>query len=393
MSTMTVKDSPRNPILGTPVAGDRDPRETRSQTGLVRMFRDAALAAHRVDDESGLRGLAEKFRAKLERGTSAADIEFNLDHSLLDLTRSLRAEGVSAEDIDTAVSTFKSQLAAEVNALADAAGSSAAETTKSAVAAREVVKNRLSLDILTTEGDRVSIRFRSKEVTSAAVAQVSGEAGTATAASVNVLSRGRIAIEVDGELNADELAAINDLLDDVDAVAGEFFGGDVEAAFAAAARVGIESDALSAFDLRMSYSRSISLAQRYSDVQRLPAVTTAKSAPAPREPTGPAPAAVETAPTPDITPTEVVIAPTDVPTVPAPAPAPTSARDTIASFTKSVLARLSAADAEHARFSLSWKVDFLVSALSAAAPSSDETAPAATEALGQSLASQVPTNA
>jgi hypothetical protein len=64
-----------------------------------------------------------------------------------------------------------------------------------------------------------------------------------------------------------------------------------------------------------------------------------------------------------------------------------TASQTIASFTKDVLARLSTAgEGGTVRFSTRWKVEFLVSALSAVAPAKDPDAQPAVNALGESLA-------
>ena len=388
MSLNISTNSATNPVLGSPVAAP-EPREGGEQTSVARRLRDTVFADFKVSGDAGFRGLAEKLRQKLERGISAADIQFSLDLGLEQIGKALRRETGASEEVSAALDSFRSQLAAAVNELADEANPAAASSN--AVAAREVVKNRFSLDVLTAEGDRVSIRFRSREVTSAAFAQVSNESGTASAANASVLSRGRISIEVKGDLNADELAAINNLLDEVDSVATQFFGGDVQAAFAAAGRVGIESDTLSAFSLRLSYSRSVSLAQRYTEVARLPI-----------EPASPEPATSSGAPisapvteelfdpTP-VVPESSVVA--EVPASESPSAAdaaPVSARDTISSFTKAVLARLASVDADATQFSLRWRVDFLVNALSAAAPAADPEAPAAVDTLGQSLESQVP---
>jgi hypothetical protein len=66
--------------------------------------------------------------------------------------------------------------------------------------------------------------------------------------------------------------------------------------------------------------------------------------------------------------------------------AATSASQTIASFTKDVLARLSTAGENGtAKYSLSWKVGFLVSALSSVASPKDAEAQPAVKALADSL--------
>ncbi|HTU66510.1 MAG TPA: hypothetical protein VMF52_11215 [Steroidobacteraceae bacterium] len=368
----------------------------------------------------GLHGMVLAIRDSLARGDDANALETKIDKALDAASKHLAEQGYSQDEIDAAISKFRNRLAREIDDLAsrnapsaggDAVTTGAAQRTAIAEAAREVKKEKFSLDILTAEGDRVSIRFKSVSVTNVAAAQVSDGTNTATAVEGSVISRGRFKVEVDGDLNDAEQAAIGDLLDKVDDIAQDFFGGDVQEAFAAASRVGLESDALSAFSLRLSYSRTVA-AQAYANTAALGGVAApdvpAPAAPAPA-PTSPAAAAKAPTPTKlaDVaTPAPVVdstsapvstAAVGDAPAAESPAtPAPVvdapSARQTIASFTKDVLARLSTGgDTSYAKFSMHWKVQFLVSALSSAAvtPAQQD----ATQALGEALDSQTPPTA
>jgi len=354
----------------------------------------------------GLHGMVLAIRDALASGEDSNELAAKVDQALDAASKHLAEQGYSPDEIDTAVSRFRDRLAHEIDALAsknapaaggDAATTGAAQRVAVAEAAREVKRERFSLDILTSEGDKVSIRFKSLQLTDAAVAQVSEGDATSTALRGSVISRGRFRIEVDGDLNESERAAIGDLLDKVDGVARDFFGGDVQAAFAAASRVGLEGDALSAFSLRLSYSKSMTAAKAYASTA---ALTEAPKAPA-ITPTGPTPSV------PAITTSARPVATTDLPkvadapvgdsttpgstTAPATATADTtpsaSASRTIAGFTKDVLARLSTAgDDGSVKFSLRWKVEFLVNALSSVAPAKDPEAQPAVQALGDSLA-------
>jgi hypothetical protein len=279
------------------------------------------------------------------------------------------------------VSRFRERLSSEIDSLGTENAPAAQAPTRSvALAARQEVKERFSLDILTTEGDRVSIRFKSVDVTELAAASASNENGSVQVSEASVISRGRFSVEVNGELNDTERAAIGELLDQVDGIAGDFFGGDVQAAFAAASRVGLESDALSAFSLRLSYSKSLAVAQAYA------ATAAASAAPAPSAPSAPEPAVT---PPNENQPSAVSTLPeSTAATVPddSPAPSPTSARQTIASFTKNVLARLSTAgENSSATFSMRWKLDFLITAISSVTPAQDPDAQTAVRGLADAL--------
>jgi len=132
----------------------------------------------------------------------------------------------------------------------------------------------------------------------------------------------------------------------------------------------------------MSYSKNLAVAQAYAQTAALgsaPAATPVAAAPA-----SPVPAVETPAPdkVPDITPPSVA----SESTTPAPAPAidAPSARQTIASFAKDVLARLTTAgENSSATYSLRWKVEFLMTAISTAAVTPAEQA--STGALGQAL--------
>jgi len=130
----------------------------------------------------------------------------------------------------------------------------------SAMFAREDTRQKGAIEIQTAEGDRVSIRFRTREVVTLASMKSTGAAGTDSASQVTVISRGRLQVEVDGNLNDDELAAIGDLLDQVDALATRFFAGDVQAAFDAAAHLGFDAEQIAGFSVDLTYSRKLTAA-------------------------------------------------------------------------------------------------------------------------------------
>jgi hypothetical protein len=338
----------------------------------------------------GLQGMVHAIRDSLARGDDANELATKIDTALDAASKHLAEQGYDQDQIDAAVSRFRNRLSREIDALAGQGSTGAAGTAQHvavAEATREVTRERFSLDILTAEGDRVSIRFKSLTVTDVAAAQVTDGENTSTAVQASVISRGRFKVEVDGDLNEAERAAIGDLLDKVDDIAEDFFGGDVQEAFAAAARVGLDNDALSAFSLRLSYSKSTAAAAKaYASTA---ALTDAPSAPS--KPSVPVakPVVEESAPAKvaDVATTPVAsdttTAPVPVPVVDAP-----SARQTIASFTKDVLAKLATSENGVVRLSMRWKVDFLLTAIESV--STTPVQQAATNALGQALDGKAP---
>ena len=164
---------------------------------------------------------------------------------------------------------------------------------------------------------------------------------------------------------------------------------------AAVAARGLEGDALSAFSLRLSYSKSMSAVKAYTSTAALGDAPTTPALPAPAPaPTAPvvtrppADSPVTDAPVGDSTTPESTTAPVPSPATDAPSPTPvSSASQTIASFTKDVLSRLATTgENSTAKFSMRWKIEFLVSALSSVASPRDADAQPAVKALGDSLA-------
>jgi hypothetical protein len=374
-----------------------------SQHGaLQRSLRDSVASALGVEGKGrGIHGLALAIRDKLASTGSGDGVPSVLDTiktALDDAAARLAKQGVPQEQIDASIARFRNKLAREIGELAGggtpaeqpATATPVASAVSSAIAARAESRERFSLDILTAEGDRVSIRFKSVNITEVAAASISRDGATATVAEANVISRGRFKVEVDGDLNDAERTAIGDLLDKVDGIATEFFKGDVQAAFTATARVGLESDALSAFDLKLSYSRSVAVAQTYAGNARLGSEPTTQPKPLPAvvPPVVGSPAPVAAAAN---QPVEDTAAPTHLVSVVNPE-SNQPARAVIGGFVKGVLALLApVGDTDSAKFSMRWKMDFLMTAIDVAAAKPSEKA--AANVLGKALEAQLPAGA
>ena len=123
---------------------------------------------------------------------------------------------------------------------------------ESMTSAKVTTKERGVLEIRTLEGDVVKIDFRtSTNVRLGATEAAGGQE------SLKVRISERTSLQVEGDLNAAELAAIGDLVRKVDSLANEFFAGDVEQAFAAAADLQIDSTQLADFSLNLGMSQKV----------------------------------------------------------------------------------------------------------------------------------------
>jgi hypothetical protein len=162
----------------------------------------------------------------------------------------------------------------------------------------------------------------------------------------------------------------------------------------------LDSSALTAFDLKLSYSRSMAAVQTYASNAGVPAEpASAKPVepvqlPAETQAPAPAPPAAAVKPAEDAATTDPVTPPAAEGTATTAAAATTaakaaSARETITSFAEDILERLDNDDeSDAAKFSLRWKVEFLIKGFGSVALSPVEQA--AADALGIALDAELP---
>lgn len=108
----------------------------------------------------------------------------------------------------------------------------------------ELQAQSFHFELMTREGDRVTISASRQEVQafSAAAGQWRYDGA----------SNSHFALSIEGELSAEEHAAIDGLLQQVDELAADFYGGDLEGAFASALSLGYDAQQISAFSLNLT---------------------------------------------------------------------------------------------------------------------------------------------
>lgn len=149
------------------------------------------------------------------------------------------------------------------------------------------------LSIETADGDIATISFTQSQSFSAAGSAQRTGGGLALALQSSRSDNTDMQIAVTGELDAQELASINDLMKQVGGVAEDFFAGDLKQAIKAAAAIGIggQSDTLSAFSFdlqRQEVRRAVTV---YESVATATATATATASPAATQPQLPSAAA------------------------------------------------------------------------------------------------------
>ncbi|WP_323814676.1 DUF5610 domain-containing protein [Cellvibrio sp. NN19] len=120
-----------------------------------------------------------------------------------------------------------------------------------------------SFELTTKEGDRVTIKATSSE----GLAVEAGRAGrgnnSVSAMNASYSSSQSFSLSIEGELSEDELSAINDLLGRVNDLAGQFFAGNLDAAFDQAMNLGYDAEQISNFSLNLAQAEIQQVTQAY----------------------------------------------------------------------------------------------------------------------------------
>lgn len=137
----------------------------------------------------------------------------------------------------------------------------------------------LQLAITTAEGDRVTLTLSDARALRLAASQASDGVSSAFALDASLSTRGNLAYSVEGQLSAEESAAIDGLLARVDELAGRFFSGDVAGLFAQVSETAFDMEGLASFSLQMDMSRSMQATAAYRSVQAMAGGTTGETLP------------------------------------------------------------------------------------------------------------------
>jgi hypothetical protein len=113
----------------------------------------------------------------------------------------------------------------------------------------------LNLNVRTRDGDIVSISLRETGYSSESLKYAKGNNGEAVSYEKGVYFSGEYSYQLEGDLDDGELQALNDLFDQVNEIAGLFYDGDVNEAFASAMDMGFDTGELASFSLNMTQTQ------------------------------------------------------------------------------------------------------------------------------------------
>ncbi len=134
----------------------------------------------------------------------------------------------------------------------------------------EYSANNVGIQITTQDGDRVSIRVAQASGSAESLRYGRGEDSEVLAVSQNSIQLGGYELAIEGELDEGELEALEELLLQVEEIAGSFFSGDLDAAFEQALQMDVDMSEIANFAVSMSSVQYQSVEAAYQ--QKSPAV-------------------------------------------------------------------------------------------------------------------------
>ncbi|HVL00459.1 MAG TPA: DUF5610 domain-containing protein [Dongiaceae bacterium] len=125
------------------------------------------------------------------------------------------------------------------------------------------------MEVVTKEGDKVKIMVNSGQAFAGQRVNYEDDANSIEGFEGTFSSYDNLSFSVEGDLNEEELAALNDLFGQVNDVADTFYGGDVEAAFDQAMEVGMDPEQLASFAVNMNQTETVAVRSTYVAVQNM----------------------------------------------------------------------------------------------------------------------------
>jgi hypothetical protein len=168
-----------------------------------------------------------------------------------------------------ALSNPVSTISSSIRALSDESAVSEAQNLQNLIQAssfdyRAAEARSFNFVLQTQDGDKVTIR--AAYASSDALEGVSTGYGEGSELAGSFRSADGFFLDVKGDIDEEEFAAISDLLAQVKEVSDSFFEGDIEAAFNYALEIGFDTSEIAKFSLRLQSVTTTSAEERYQSV-------------------------------------------------------------------------------------------------------------------------------
>lgn len=125
------------------------------------------------------------------------------------------------------------------------------------------------LEIKTREGDIVKISYASNQAGGFQSSQTSSPAGDRQSITAYASESQNLSYSVQGNLSDDEKKAIGDVMKNIEKLANDFYGGDLQGAMHHALALNMSKEQLSSLSLDLTYSETVTAISTYQRVDTL----------------------------------------------------------------------------------------------------------------------------
>ncbi len=128
----------------------------------------------------------------------------------------------------------------------------------------------LSLKVKTQDGDEVTIKFsKNSQYEGSFGIEKDQQGNTQSLFNISRNESSSYQFSVEGNLDNDEIDALQNLIKDVNEISNEFFDGDVQKAFDMASEFRMDKTELASMNLRLTQSEQHSAVAKYTDVENM----------------------------------------------------------------------------------------------------------------------------
>jgi hypothetical protein len=244
--------------------GDKKDAQAVATTMLDFVQRGLDQLRSRGADDSRIEQRLEAAKEGIARGYDQAEQQLK-DMGLLN--DELKAEIDQGRDLInlgldqiTSGQYEKNSQGKEVNAGMQPLSSSLSSSLYSSQASQQ---NSMSLELMTKDGDRISLSFKQ----SAQSSSFSEQQGSSFMTAAGFEQGTEWQMDVIGDLDEGEQAALSSLLQGVEKLSSTFFSGDLGGALEQAMKLGFEGDELASMSLNLRQESFSSVSRAYNSVQ------------------------------------------------------------------------------------------------------------------------------
>ncbi|WP_166264838.1 DUF5610 domain-containing protein [Marinobacter caseinilyticus] len=230
-----------------PETGRFEPPTAAQVANRILGFVEAKLAREQASGASveRLASLLEAAREGVEKGFSEAREQID-------------ALGLLNDDLARDIDASFKRVGAGLENLSDRflRGEPAALAATTSTTIQATSRQQLSFEIVTRDGDRVSVTMDERRYDSKAAVVVPSADGSGATGFEQQTFVGRYEVRVTGELDQGEQQALVSLFEGAQSVSERFFSGDVLGAFKEVQSLGLGGDELASYSLNLSYARA-----------------------------------------------------------------------------------------------------------------------------------------